>query len=66
MSCKAVETTHNISKQTYNAVVAQEVFKEYESLEDEECSAQPLEADKGEDLSKRGHQDVTHSSHPHL
>ena len=45
MSCKAVETTHNISKQTYKAVVAQEVFKEYESLEDEECSAQPLEAD---------------------
>lgn len=25
-----------------------------------------LEAAKGEDLSKRGHQDVTHSSHPHL
>lgn len=25
-----------------------------------------LEAAKGEDLSKRGHQDVTHSSHLHL
>ena len=53
MSCKAVETTHNISKQTYNAVVAQEVFKEYESLEDEECSAQPLEADNNWEPSSK-------------
>ena len=52
MSCKAVETTHNISNAfdpgtTNNrAVVVQEVL--YESLEDKEQSDQPSEVDDWE------------------
>ena len=52
MGLKAVKTNCNVNNsfgpgtaRMYSALVFQEVCKGYKSLDDEECSDQPLEAD---------------------
>ena len=53
MCCKAVETTYNINNafgpETANECTVQRLFKKFhkgeKSLEDDECSGQPLEVD---------------------